>query len=59
MKRSKEIYKNAPLVETVFEIRFNINLAIGCQIDKFYEKIKKVYSEILIPKLINRKPSTL
>jgi uncharacterized protein (TIGR04255 family) len=43
------IYKNAPLVEAVFEIRFPAEPAIECNRDKFYEQIRGNYSSILVP----------
>lgn len=36
----KEIYTNPPLIESVFEIRFPAEIAIGCKIDIFYNKLK-------------------
>jgi len=43
-------YKNSPLVETVFEIRFPGEPIIECNRDKLYKKIRDVYSEVLVPK---------
>jgi len=40
VSKKTEIYKNVPLVETVFEIRFPVELAIECNRDKLYKKIK-------------------
>lgn len=40
--------KNAPLVETVFEIRFPGEPSIECNRDKFYEKIRSDYSMVLV-----------
>ncbi len=48
MSSESEIYINSPLIETVFEITFPAEPAIECNRDKFYEKIRKVYSKILI-----------
>lgn len=50
MSKKNDIYKNAPLVETVFEIRFPGEPAIECNRDKFYEKIRNIYSKVLIPR---------
>lgn len=50
MSEKNEIYKNAPLVETIFEIRFPGEPAVECNRDKFYEKIRDVYSKVLIPR---------
>jgi uncharacterized protein (TIGR04255 family) len=35
-----EIYKNAPLIEAIFEIRFPAEISIKCKTDLFYNKIK-------------------
>ncbi|ODS33946.1 MAG: hypothetical protein SCARUB_00919 [Candidatus Scalindua rubra] len=48
MSNENEIYKNAPLVETVFEIRFPGEPSIECNRDKFYEKIRSDYSMVLV-----------
>jgi uncharacterized protein (TIGR04255 family) len=48
MSNENEIYKNAPLIETVFEIRFPGEPSIECNRDKFYEKIRSVYSMVLV-----------
>jgi len=52
MSKENEVYKNAPLVETVFEIRFPEEPAVECNRDRFYEKIRSVYSRVLVPKSI-------
>lgn len=49
MSTKTEIYKNAPLIETVFEIRFPVELAIECNRDKLYKKIRNIYSKVLVP----------
>ncbi len=36
-----EIYKNAPLIEAVFEIRFPAEISIKCKTDLFYNQIKE------------------
>ena len=36
-----EIYKNSPLIEAVFEIRFPAEISIKCKTDLFYNKLKK------------------
>ena len=51
MDNKYEIYQNAPLVETVFEIRFPGEPSIECNRDKFYEKIRSVYSKIFVSSL--------
>ena len=50
MSNKNEIYKNAPLVETIFEIRFPGEPAIECNRSKFYERVRNVYSKVLVPK---------
>lgn len=47
MNRKNEIYENAPLDETVFEIRFPGEPAIECNRDKLYEKMRDIYPKIL------------
>lgn len=59
MSRKNEIYKNAPLVETIFEIRFPGEPAIECNRDKLYEKIRDVYSKVLIPESFEGKAMAL
>lgn len=48
MSNENEIYENAPLIETVFEIRFPGEPSIECNRDKFYEKIRSDYSTVLV-----------
>jgi len=43
------IYPNSPLVEVVFEIRFNGIPAIECHRDKFYEQVRQVYPKVFVP----------
>lgn len=50
MAGKNEIYKNVPLIEVVFEIRFPGEPAVECNRHKFYGKIKSVYSRVLVPK---------
>lgn len=49
MDSKNKIYENAPLVETVFEIRFPSEPAVECGRDKFYEQIRNVYSKVIVP----------
>jgi len=49
VSKKTAIYKNAPLIETVFEIRFPAEPTIECNRDKLYEKIKNIYSKVLVP----------
>ncbi len=50
-------YKNPPLIEAIFEIRFPAELSIECQRDKFYEKIRNDYPQILVPIVMGESPS--
>ncbi len=59
VSKESKIYKNTPLVETVFEIRFPGELAIECNRDKFYEKVRDVYPKLLVPKLSQGKAVAL
>ncbi len=59
MSNKGKIYKNAPLVETVFEIRFPGEPAIECNRDKFYDRVRKVYSKVLVPKSFESKVQAL
>ncbi len=52
MDSEKKIYENAPLAETVFEIRFPNEPAVECGRDKFYDKIRDAYSMILVPRSV-------
>lgn len=52
-----KLYKNPPLIEAVFEIRFPAELSIECQRDKFYEKIRKDYPQIFVPIVMGESPS--
>ena len=45
-----EIYKKSPLIEAVYEIRFNPMLAIESCRDKFHDKIKDIFPGVAIPK---------
>jgi uncharacterized protein (TIGR04255 family) len=49
VSKKNEIYKNAPLIETVFEIRFLAEPAIECNRDKLYKRIRNIYSKVLVP----------
>lgn len=52
MANKNEIYKNTPLVETVFEIRFSGEPAVECNRDKFYDKLRDVYPKVSVPKAL-------
>ncbi|MBI5208221.1 MAG: TIGR04255 family protein [Candidatus Firestonebacteria bacterium] len=59
MNQKNDLYINAPLVETVFEIRFPGEPAIECHRDIFFEKVRDIYPKILVPKLISGQPIAL
>ncbi len=59
MSKKIEIYKNAPLIETVFEIRFPAEPAIECSRDKLYKKIRNIYPKVLIPGVVPGKAIAL
>ncbi|MBU4375876.1 MAG: TIGR04255 family protein [Candidatus Omnitrophica bacterium] len=44
-----KVYKNAPLVEAVFEIRFPAELGIECLRSNFYDGIKEDFPNIFVP----------
>ncbi len=46
---ASEQYKNAPLIETVFEIKFSGEPSIECHRDLFYKKIRDFFPTILVP----------
>ena len=54
-----ELYKNAPLVESVFEIRFPPELSIETKKDEFYNKIKIEFPEINLPLVTDQEPYAL
>lgn len=45
-----EIYKKSPLIEAVYEVRFSPLLAIESNRDKFHDKIKDAFPNVVIPK---------
>ncbi len=44
-----KLYKNSPLVESVFEIRFPPELAIECRRDEYYSRIREEFPEVNFP----------
>ena len=54
-----ELYKNAPLVEAVFEIRFPPELSIETKRDEFYNKIRMEFPEINLPLVSDQEPYAL
>ncbi len=45
-----EIYKNSPLIEAVYEVRFSSLLSIESNRDKFHDKIKDSFPDVIIGK---------
>lgn len=54
-----KVYLNPPLNEAVFEIRFPAELAIECRKDSFYEEVRKVFPNILVPIIDSPEPYPL
>lgn len=52
-------YKNPPIIEAVFEIRFPTELSIECRKDEYYAKIRSQYPNIFLPKIIDPEPYPL
>src|SRR5574341_237485 len=48
-----QLYKNPPLIEAVFEIRFPPELSIEAKRDKYYNKIKSEFPEINPPLILS------
>ncbi|MFH1503933.1 MAG: TIGR04255 family protein [Candidatus Omnitrophota bacterium] len=55
MDNQSELYQNAPLDQTVFEIRFPGEPRVECNRDKFYEQIRETYPNVLIPRSLEGK----
>ncbi|MBU4408643.1 MAG: hypothetical protein KJ772_08075, partial [Proteobacteria bacterium] len=49
-KKMHEIYPKPPLIETIFEIKFSGEPSIDCQKDKFFNKIRKDYPKLMVPR---------
>ena len=54
-----ELYKNAPLKEAVFEIRFPAELSIECRKDEFREKIRDKFPMLFVPQITDSTPYAL
>jgi len=54
-----EPYKNAPLIEAVFEIRFPPELSIECQRYKYYNEIRKQFPNVSLPPIDSPEPYPL
>lgn len=46
-----EVYPNSPLVEVVFEIRFQGEPIVECKRDIFFNFVRKDYSQVLVPQI--------
>lgn len=51
MEIKKEIYPNQPLVEVVFEIRFPGEPVIESKRYEFYNRIREIYPNVIVPQL--------
>lgn len=49
MEAKNELYRNQPLVEVVFEIRFPGEPVIECNRHEFYNKVRKNYPNVIVP----------
>jgi uncharacterized protein (TIGR04255 family) len=54
-----KLYKNSPLVESVFEIRFPPELAIECRRDEYYSRIREEFPEVNFPLADTSEPYAL
>lgn len=52
-------YKNPPVIEAIFEIRFPAELSIECNKDDYYEKIRAEYPNIFVPIIDTPEPYPL
>ena len=52
-------YKNAPVIEAVFEIRFPAELSIESRRDEYYEEIRAYYPNISVPVIDSPEPYPL
>lgn len=46
------LYPNAPLVETIFEIRFPGEPAVECHRDELFELVRGEFPRVLVPKVV-------
>lgn len=58
-KDNNEIYPNAPLEETIFEIKFPGEPVVECHRDLFFNKIRDKYPNVFIPMVIAGKAMSL
>ncbi|MBI4455610.1 MAG: TIGR04255 family protein [Acidobacteria bacterium] len=47
-----EVYPKAPLLETVFEIRFPGEPAVECHRDELFESVRNEFPRVLVPKFV-------
>ena len=58
-KGDNEIYPNAPLKETIFEIKFPGEPIVECHRDLLFNEIRDEYPNVLVPKTITGKAMSL
>lgn len=51
IKIKAEVYSNSPLVEVVFEMRFQGEPIVECKRDVFFDLVRKDYSQVLVPQI--------
>lgn len=54
-----EIYKNSPLVEAIFEVRFPGEPAIECHRDLYFDKIRSRFPQVFVPNVEHGVPMAL
>lgn len=45
------VFSKAPIRDVIFEIKFAPDLSVACKRDEFYNEIRDIYSEIVLPKI--------
>ena len=58
-KAATPLYPNAPLAEVVYEIRFPAEPAVECRRHEFYEKVRREFPEVRLPKAEPGKPAAV
>ncbi len=59
MQNQTEIYPHAPLLETIFEIRFPGELSVECRRDVFYESVRSRFPILRVPLPVPGEPRAL
>jgi len=57
--RDDEIYPNQPLVDVACEVRFPGEMAVECELNKFWDRIREQYSDIFVPPAKEGQPVAL